>query len=71
MRNDWFLRNARLASGTEPLNILIRGGKIKGVGRGLAAEKESGELDLEGRLVIPGFVDSHMHLDKALSLIHI
>jgi cytosine deaminase len=26
------------------------------------------ELDLQGRLVIPGFVDVHMHLDKAFAL---
>lgn len=30
--------------------------------------KESGRLDLEGRVLLPGFVDAHMHLDKAYSL---
>jgi cytosine deaminase len=36
----------------------------------IALEASSGlpELDLQGRLVIPGFVDAHMHLDKAYAL---
>jgi len=28
----------------------------------------SGPVDLEGRVALPGFVDMHMHLDKALTL---
>jgi len=29
---------------------------------------ETAALDLEGRMLLPGFVDSHMHLDKAFTL---
>lgn len=28
----------------------------------------AGTIDLEGRVMLPGFVDAHMHLDKAFSL---
>lgn len=28
----------------------------------------SGKLDAEGNILLPGFIDSHMHLDKAFSL---
>jgi len=66
--SNWLLRNGRLASGTEPVDLLIHGGIIQTTGRGLAREKKTRELDLEGRLVIPGFVDAHMHLDKAYAL---
>ncbi len=64
---DLILRNAR-ASGTEhsPIDIGISGGKIAAMAPKLAAEGET--LDLGGRLVSAGFVETHIHLDKSCIL---
>ncbi|HEY0350518.1 MAG TPA: beta-aspartyl-peptidase [Gemmatimonadales bacterium] len=48
-----------------PANLLIAGDKIAWIGRDvprLPAALEVGERDLEGRRVIPGLIDSHVHL---------
>ena len=60
---DLILRNARVADGGGPLDIGIAGGRFVALEPHLAADGES--LDLEGRLVVPGFVESHIHLDKS------
>ena len=62
---DLVLRNARLADG-RLADIGIARGKIATLEAGLAAEAE--ELDVGGRLVSPGFVETHLHLDKACIL---
>jgi cytosine deaminase len=65
---DLVLRNLRLAEGesTVVTDLGIAGGRIAALEPGLAAEAE--EMDLGGRLVVPGFVESHIHLDKACIL---
>jgi len=61
---DLILRNAVLAGGDgSTLDIGIEGGRIKAIEAGLAAEGET--LDLGGRLLSPGFIETHIHLDKA------
>jgi cytosine/creatinine deaminase len=64
---DLILRNAR-AVGAEgaPIDIGIAGGKIAAMAPELRAECET--LDLGGRLVSPGFVETHIHLDKSCIL---
>jgi imidazolonepropionase-like amidohydrolase len=42
-------------------DILIRDGKIAGVGKGLTAP-EAEMIDLRGRWVMPGIIDSHSHI---------
>src|SRR5215471_16653358 len=64
---DLILRNARLPTGADRLvDVGIERGKIVAIEAGLAAEAE--ELDVGGRLVSPGFVETHLHLDKACIL---
>ncbi len=64
---DLILRNARLPSDSGRLvDIGIERGKIVAIETGLGAEAE--ELDVGGRLVSPGFVETHLHLDKACIL---
>lgn len=64
---DLILRNARIASGPDRLtDIGIAGGRIVVLAPQLAAEAE--EVDVGGRLVSPGFVETHLHLDKACIL---
>ena len=42
--------------------VVIDEGRIAWVGRSSDAPDASGAIDLEGRAVLPGFVDSHAHL---------
>ena len=64
---DVILKNARrLGAEHELTDIGIAGGRIAAVERGLAAEGEI--IDVGGRLVSPGFVETHIHLDKSCIL---
>jgi cytosine deaminase len=63
---DLVLRNARLANGAgggESIDIAVAGGRIAAIGPRLGGEGES--VDARGRLVSPGLVESHFHLDKS------
>lgn len=64
---DLTLRNARLAAGAgEVIDIGVKDGRIAALRPGIVAEGRT--LDLEGRLVLPGFCESHIHLDKSCIL---
>ncbi|QJP14479.1 amidohydrolase family protein [Starkeya sp. ORNL1] len=64
---DLIVRNARLpADGERTVDIGIQHGRIVAIESTLAAEGE--ELDVRGRLVAPGFVETHIHLDKSCIL---
>jgi cytosine deaminase len=64
---DLILRNARLATGPdEPIDIGITRGRIAALGRHLTAEGQ--EEDLACRLLVPGLVETHIHLDKSCIL---
>ena len=45
----------------EPSEILVEKGVIKQIGKSLPKARE--EIDLGGRLVVPPYVDPHLHLD--------
>lgn len=64
---DLIVREARLPNGTGPVDIACRAGRIVEIGPGLEGPAET-ELRAAGNLVCPPFVDSHFHLDAALSL---
>lgn len=64
---DWVLRHAHLPSQPAAVDIAIQGPRIAALGPSLALRGRQ-ELDLAGRLVLPGFVDAHLHLDRALAL---
>jgi cytosine deaminase len=64
---DLILRNSRCVGAEDRLaDIGIDGGKIVAIAPGLAAEGES--IDLGGRLVSTGFIETHIHLDKSCIL---
>jgi cytosine deaminase len=63
---DLVFRNARTRAAAEPVDIGVKGGKIAAIAPTLACEGI--EVDAEGRLVLAGFVDTHIHLDKACLL---
>jgi imidazolonepropionase len=45
----------------EQADVVIEGGRIKAVGRGLPAPDGSTEIHAAGRVLMPGFVDAHTH----------
>ncbi|GGC45248.1 amidohydrolase [Siccirubricoccus deserti] len=63
---DLLLRDARLPDGSAA-DIGVAAGRIAAVGTGLPAE--AGEVvECGGRLVSPGFVETHIHLDKSCTI---
>ncbi len=66
---ELLLRNCRLLHPTEPIasvDIAIRDGKIAAIAPQIP-NSASLEIDVAGRLVSPPFVESHVHLDSALT----
>lgn len=64
---DLILKNARLLGAEQnATDIGIEKGKIAVIQRELAASGET--IDLGGRLVSPGFIETHIHLDKSCIL---
>ncbi|PWC91467.1 amidohydrolase [Azospirillum sp. TSH100] len=64
---DLLLRNARLREGEGLQDIAVRHGRIAAIGPALAGTAALDE-DVGGRLVLPGLVDTHIHLDKSCLL---
>jgi cytosine/creatinine deaminase len=60
---DLVLRDARIARHDAPIDIGVAGGRIVEIARGIATG--ACETSLDGRLAFPGFVDTHIHLDKS------
>src|SRR5207247_1672253 len=58
------LRDCRLPDGEGPVHIAIADGRIAAIGPEAPAAREV--IEVEGRLVTPGLVEAHIHLDKAL-----
>ena len=64
---DLILRGGRVAGGDDArFDIGIAGGHIAAIAP--AVEADAPALDLDGHLVAPGFVETHIHLDKACIL---
>ena len=65
---ETILRNARISDGpgASLVDIGIEGGRIAVIDVGVEAEGQ--EIDIGGRLVTPGFVETHIHLDKSCIL---
>jgi cytosine/creatinine deaminase len=63
---DQVFRNAVTRFSPTPVDIGVSGGRIAAIAPHLVCE--AAEIDIGGRLVLPGFVDSHIHLDKACLL---
>lgn len=64
---DLTIRNARLVDGTgapeRPADIVVVDGRIVAVTGPGAGEAGDREIDADGKLVTPGFVDIHTHYD--------
>ena len=79
-------RRLAVARGDEPADLVLRGGRVlsvftrewleadvavvDGVVAGLGAYDGREVRDLDGRYVVPGFVDAHMHIESSKLLVH-
>jgi len=63
---DLVLRNASLGDRAGTLDIGIAGGKVAALSSRLEAAAPA--IDVAGKLVVPGFIETHIHLDKACIL---
>lgn len=63
---DLIFRQASLAGHERPVDIGVRRGRFAAIAPALVADAP--EIIIGGRAVLPGFVDSHVHLDKACLL---
>ncbi|MCP5110497.1 MAG: amidohydrolase, partial [bacterium] len=52
------IEGAEIANGT----LLIEGGKIRAIGAGIAIPDDSDRIDVGGKVILPGLVDSHSHI---------
>ena len=64
---ELLLRNGTVFDVGGGLDIAIVGGRIAAIGAGLDLPADQ-VIDLGGRVVVPGFVESHTHLDKAFTV---
>ncbi|HEY3084607.1 MAG TPA: amidohydrolase family protein [Candidatus Dormibacteraeota bacterium] len=60
----WALQDARLPDGSTA-DVVVDGERIARVGPG-SAEGVAEHIDCSGRLVLPAYIDGHVHLDKVL-----
>lgn len=69
MTFDLLIRNATIVDGTGaprfPGDIGVRSGRIERIGE-LSGERGATEIDLEGRVAAPGFIDAHTHDDRLM-----
>ncbi len=65
MSFDTIIKNGAVVTATDTYNadIAISGGKIAAIGKDLAIENASKTIDASGKLVMPGGIDVHTHLD--------
>lgn len=64
---DLLIRNTRIEADGALVDIAVRGGNIADIGSTLRCEAAEA-VDAEGAFACGGFVDSHVHLDKACIL---
>ena len=63
---DLLLRNCRIRGYADQQDVLVTSGTIGAVGPALDAPDGAEVIDAGGKLVLPGLIDAHTHLDKTL-----
>ncbi len=61
---DLVFRNARLADGAALMDVAVVQGRIAAIGPTLECRGKT-EIEAAGRVLIPGLIESHLHLEKA------
>ncbi|MEF9951617.1 MAG: amidohydrolase family protein [Clostridium sp.] len=65
---DILIQNANVYEVGNDMDIAIKDGKIVAIEKSISKSKATKVIDATNKLVAPGFVDSHTHIDKALTL---
>jgi cytosine deaminase len=68
MHYDLLLRHARLPHRQDLVDIAIINGIFAAIDQDLSTASADRELDIAGRLVVPPFIDAHVHLDAVLTV---
>jgi cytosine deaminase len=66
MTPDILVKNVGLWGAKGLCDVAIANGRFVSIGNGNASRDAALTLDAEGRMAVPGFVEPHIHLDKAL-----
>ena len=57
------IKNARLPSGGDPVDIVAAGGRLISVGRGVGNDfPTAASIDADGMTAVPGYIDQHVHV---------
>src|SRR5947209_7693807 len=67
MQYDLLIRHARLHR-QEPVDIAIKDGLFVKIAPDLFSDNATRTLDADGRLIVPPFIDAHVHLDAVLTV---
>lgn len=68
MQYDLLIRHAQLHRRNELVDIAIKDGQFATISTDQSEATATRELDAQGRLVIPPFIDAHVHLDAVLTV---
>ena len=68
MQYDLIIRHAQFHRRQGLVDIAIQDGRFVKVASELPADSGRRELDAEGKLVVPPFIDAHVHLDAVLTV---
>lgn len=67
MSTSWLIRNVQAMGRAEAVDVVVRDGTIDAIGPDAGADAANLEIiDGGGRLIFPGLVDAHTHMDKTL-----
>ncbi|CAN5762183.1 amidohydrolase family protein [soil metagenome] len=71
MQANHVIRDVQALGVPEVVDLVIREGKIEAIGPGVGNDSaDAGIIEGEGRLVFPGLIDAHAHMDKTLMGLH-
>ncbi len=68
MQYDLLIRNAQLHRHQELSDIAVKDGIFTRITKDLSCSHAKQEIDAAGRLVVPPFIDAHVHLDAVLTV---
>ncbi len=68
MHYDLIVRNAQLHRQQGLVDIVVKDGSFARIGKDLTDATAEREIDAAGRLVVPPFIDAHVHLDAVLTV---
>ncbi|MCL2176514.1 MAG: cytosine deaminase [Firmicutes bacterium] len=61
------IKNVFLENAKEAVDVRVKDGKFETIAKNITKKAGENVLDLGGKLMLPPFIDSHMHLDSVLT----